>query len=80
MTSNQPEIVVCDSHVHVATVIMMEVIAIYLDEATVRLGRDDPFQVYSVLCAERLVSRVSQTCALWQCGWASRMRSTFPWW
>ena len=52
MTSNQPEIVVCDSHVHVATVIMMEVIAIYLDEAMVRLGRDDPFQVCYLLCAD----------------------------
>ena len=57
----------------------MNVIDIHLYEAAVRLGWDEPFQVCSFLCADRLVSWVYQPCALRRRGQAFRRRSTFTW-
>ena len=62
------------------TIVLMNVITIQLFEVAVRLRRDDHLQFFSLLCADRLVSRVVQICALWWRGWASRRRSPFFWW
>ena len=43
------DIVVIDAPIHVATIIMMNVVAIHPDEAAVCLGWDDPFQVCALL-------------------------------
>ena len=43
------DIVVLNAPVHLATIIMMNVVAIHPDEAAVCLGWDDPFQVCALL-------------------------------
>ena len=44
-----PDIVAVDAPVHVATIVLMNVVAIHLDKAEVCFVRDDPFQVYPLL-------------------------------
>ena len=44
-----PDITVLDAPVHVATIVLTNLVAIHLDEAEVRLGQDNPFQVCPLL-------------------------------
>ena len=57
----------------------MKVIYIHLDKAVVRLRLDNSFQVFFIVCAERLSSWVSQLFALRWRGQASCQWSTFLW-
>ena len=58
----------------------MNVIAIHLDKAAVRLGWDDTFQIFYLLLTDSLVYQVSQLCALRRRSWAYRRKSPFLWW
>ena len=47
--SHLPDIIVLDDFVHVATIVLMNVVAIHLDKAAVCIVRDEPFQVCPLL-------------------------------
>ena len=76
---NLSDIFVLDAPIHVETVVLMIVTAIHLDEAEVHLGREDPFQVWSLLCADCLVSRISHPCAFRRRSRDSWKKSIFIW-
>ena len=57
----------------------MNMISIHLNKVEVRPGRDNPFQVFSLLRAYFLVSWVAHPFTLQRHGRASRRQSNFPW-
>ena len=72
-----PDIIIYNAPIRVATVILINVIVIHLEEVAVCLGQDNPFQACSLLFVDCLLSQVTQPCELGHSGRASRRLSSF---